>query len=165
MKTSRSRFGAISALATVALLFGACSGAATPAPASAAPAASSAPASGAPAASSAAANGLKICFIHEDLETEFWLAAHKAMTETLKAQGYDVLERYGADANAQLTVLKDCIAQGSKRDLRHPEGWLDRTDAHQGSQRGQHPDRHLQPPAAEQGWSRDRRPGRQRDDR
>ena len=53
-----------------------------------------------------------ICFIHEDLETEFWLAGHKAMTETLRAQGHEVLERYGPDANKQLELLKDCIAQG-----------------------------------------------------
>jgi inositol transport system substrate-binding protein len=52
-----------------------------------------------------------ICFIHEDLETEFWLAGHKAMTETLRAQGHNVLERYGPDANEQLELLKDCIAQ------------------------------------------------------
>jgi ABC-type sugar transport system substrate-binding protein len=52
-----------------------------------------------------------ICFIHEDLETEFWLAGHKAMTETLRAQGHNVLERYGPDANEQLELLNDCIAQ------------------------------------------------------
>lgn len=52
-----------------------------------------------------------ICFIHEDLETEFWLAGHKAMTETLRGQGHNVLERYGPDANKQLELLKDCIAQ------------------------------------------------------
>ncbi|MFO7530968.1 MAG: substrate-binding domain-containing protein, partial [Candidatus Limnocylindrales bacterium] len=54
---------------------------------------------------------LDICFIHEDLETEFWLAGHKAMTETLRAQGHNVLERYGPDANEQLELLNDCIAQ------------------------------------------------------
>ena len=54
---------------------------------------------------------LDICFIHEDLETEFWLAGHKAMTETLAAQGHNVLERYGPDANEQLELLNDCIAQ------------------------------------------------------
>jgi ABC-type sugar transport system substrate-binding protein len=54
---------------------------------------------------------LDICFIHEDLETEFWLAGHKALTETLAAQGHNVLERYGPDANEQLELLQDCIAQ------------------------------------------------------
>ena len=57
------------------------------------------------------AEGFDICFIHEDLETEFWLAGHKAMTETLTAQGHNVLERYGPDANEQLELLNDCIAQ------------------------------------------------------
>ncbi|MEA2026026.1 MAG: sugar ABC transporter substrate-binding protein [Chloroflexota bacterium] len=54
---------------------------------------------------------LDICFIHEDLETEFWLAGHMAMTTTLEEQGHNVLERYGPDANEQLELLKDCIAQ------------------------------------------------------
>ena len=63
-------------------------------------------------AAAAAVEPQTICFIHEDLETEFWLAGHKAMTETLRAQGHEVLERYGPDANEQLELLKDCIAQG-----------------------------------------------------
>jgi inositol transport system substrate-binding protein len=54
---------------------------------------------------------LDICFIHEDLETEFWLAGHFAMTTTLAEQGHNVLERYSADANGQLELLRDCIAQ------------------------------------------------------
>jgi ribose transport system substrate-binding protein len=60
----------------------------------------------------AAGEALDICFIHEDLETEFWLAGHKAMTETLAAKGYNVLERYSPDANEQLELERDCIAQG-----------------------------------------------------
>ncbi len=68
--------------------------------------------SAAPDESMAAAGGLNICFIHEDLETEFWLAGHKAMTETLAAQGDNVLERYSPDANGQLQLERDCIAQG-----------------------------------------------------
>jgi ABC-type sugar transport system substrate-binding protein len=55
---------------------------------------------------------LDICFIHEDLETEFWLAGHFAMTTTLAEQGHNVLERYSPDANEQLELLRDCIAQG-----------------------------------------------------
>jgi inositol transport system substrate-binding protein len=102
MKTSRSKLGAFAALAVATIIVGACGGSATP---SAAPAASDGP------AASTAAEALTICFIHEDLETEFWLAGHKAMTETLRAQGHEVLERYGPDANKQLELLKDCIAQ------------------------------------------------------
>jgi ABC-type sugar transport system substrate-binding protein len=55
---------------------------------------------------------LKICFIHEDLETQFWLAGHLAMTTTLREQGHEVLERYSPDANEQLELQRDCIAQG-----------------------------------------------------
>lgn len=56
---------------------------------------------------------LKICFGFQDLETEFWVAGHKAITETLRAQGHEVLE-YNANENPdrQLEQVKDCIAQG-----------------------------------------------------
>ncbi len=54
----------------------------------------------------------KICFAFQDLETEFWMAGHKAITETLKAKGYDVLEmNSNEDANKQLEQVKNCIAQ------------------------------------------------------
>jgi inositol transport system substrate-binding protein len=55
---------------------------------------------------------LDICFIHEDLETEFWLAGHRAMTETLAAQGHNVITQFSPDANEQLELQRDCIAQG-----------------------------------------------------
>jgi inositol transport system substrate-binding protein len=32
-----------------------------------------------------------ICFAFQDLETEFWMAGHKAITETLKTRGITVL--------------------------------------------------------------------------
>ncbi|NJR13188.1 MAG: sugar ABC transporter substrate-binding protein [Phyllobacteriaceae bacterium] len=55
----------------------------------------------------------KICFAFQDLETEFWVAGHKAITETLAAGGHEVLERNAnEDANKQLEQVKDCIAQG-----------------------------------------------------
>ena len=54
----------------------------------------------------------KICFAFEDLETEFWMAGHKAITETLKEEGYQVIEmNSGNDANKQLEMVKNCIAQ------------------------------------------------------
>lgn len=54
----------------------------------------------------------KICFAFQDLETEFWMAGHKAITETLKAKGYDVVEvNSNEDANKQLEQVKNCIAQ------------------------------------------------------
>lgn len=54
-----------------------------------------------------------ICFGFQDLETEFWVAGHKAITETLRADGVEVLE-YNAneDPNRQLEQVRECIAQG-----------------------------------------------------
>ena len=53
-----------------------------------------------------------ICFAFQDLETEFWMAGHKAITETLKAKGYEVVEvNSNEDANKQLEQVKNCIAQ------------------------------------------------------
>src|SRR5215204_2296622 len=54
-----------------------------------------------------------ICFGFQDLETEFWVAGHKAITETLRGQGIEVLE-YNAneDPNRQLEQVRECIAQG-----------------------------------------------------
>jgi inositol transport system substrate-binding protein len=54
-----------------------------------------------------------ICFGYQDLETEFWVAGHLAITTTLAEQGVNVLE-YNAneDPNKQLEQINDCIAQG-----------------------------------------------------
>jgi len=58
-------------------------------------------------------NGITICFSFQDLETEFWVGAHKAITGTLKERGIRVLERNaGEDANRQLEQIRDAIAQG-----------------------------------------------------
>lgn len=55
---------------------------------------------------------IKIAFCFQDLETEFWVAGHKAITETLKEKGIEVLERNAnEDANKQLEQVKDAIAQ------------------------------------------------------
>jgi inositol transport system substrate-binding protein len=54
-----------------------------------------------------------ICFAYQDLETEFWVAGHKAIVETLGELGVNVIERNAnEDANKQLEQVKDCIAQG-----------------------------------------------------
>ena len=54
-----------------------------------------------------------ICFAFQDLETEFWVAGHQAITTTLKEQGHNVIERNAnEDANRQLEQVRDCIAQG-----------------------------------------------------
>ncbi len=92
----------------------------------AAPAAPAAPAAGdaaaatateeaaAPAADAVASGDQKsICFAYQDLETEFWVAGHKAIVETLGGLGINVIERNAnEDANKQLEQVKDCIAQG-----------------------------------------------------
>jgi ABC-type sugar transport system substrate-binding protein len=67
-----------------------------------------------PAASAAApAKALNVCFAFQDLETEFWMAGHKAIVETLQAQGHNVIEQNSnEDANKQLEQIKNCIAQG-----------------------------------------------------
>lgn len=54
-----------------------------------------------------------ICFGFQDLETEFWVAGHRAITQTLRDQGIEVLE-YNAneDPNRQLEQIRECIAQG-----------------------------------------------------
>jgi inositol transport system substrate-binding protein len=65
-----------------------------------------------PAASTGGDKKLTMCFAFQDLETEFWMAGHKAITETLKAKGYEVVEvNSGSDANKQLEQVKNCIAQ------------------------------------------------------
>jgi ABC-type sugar transport system substrate-binding protein len=54
-----------------------------------------------------------ICFGFQDLETEFWVAGHRAITDTLTNGGINVLE-YNAneDPNRQLEQIRECIAQG-----------------------------------------------------
>jgi len=59
-----------------------------------------------------AATVSKIAFCFQDLETEFWVAGHNAVVETLEAKGIEVIE-YNAneDANKQLEQVNDAIAQ------------------------------------------------------
>ena len=59
------------------------------------------------------ASAATICFAFQDLETEFWVAGHQAITSTLEEQGHTVIERNAnEDANRQLEQVRDCIAQG-----------------------------------------------------
>lgn len=59
------------------------------------------------------AQAANICFAFQDLETEFWVAGHKAITTTLTAAGHKVIEKNAnEDANKQLEQVNDCIAQG-----------------------------------------------------
>lgn len=107
-------------LAVVVVLSMLLSACAAPAAAPAAPAAGDAAAAtateeaAAPAADAVASGDQKsICFAYQDLETEFWVAGHKAIVETLGGMGINVIERNAnEDANKQLEQVKDCIAQG-----------------------------------------------------
>ncbi len=59
------------------------------------------------------ARPITICFGFQDLETEYWIAAHQAITETFRKRGVRVLERNAnQDANKQLEQIRDAIAQG-----------------------------------------------------
>lgn len=59
------------------------------------------------------ASAANICFAFQDLETEFWVAGHKAITETLSEMGHTVIERNAnEDVNKQLEQVRDCVAQG-----------------------------------------------------
>lgn len=60
-----------------------------------------------------AQSDVTICFGFQDLETEFWVAGHRAITETLRGQGIEVLEfNANEDPNRQLEQIRECIAQG-----------------------------------------------------
>ena len=55
---------------------------------------------------------LRIAFLFQDLETEFWVAGHKAITETLRGQGIEVIEfNSNLDANRQLEQMRSAINQ------------------------------------------------------
>lgn len=59
------------------------------------------------------AQAATICFAFQDLETEFWVAGHKAITTTLSEAGHTVIERNAnEDPNRQFEQVRDCIAQG-----------------------------------------------------
>jgi len=61
----------------------------------------------------APASAATICFAFQDLETEFWVAGHQAITTTLREEGHTVIERNAnEDANRQFEQVRDCIAQG-----------------------------------------------------
>lgn len=65
------------------------------------------------AVAAAPASAATICFAFQDLETEFWVAGHQAITTTLREGGHTVIERNAnEDANRQLEQVRDCIAQG-----------------------------------------------------
>src|SRR6185503_12659764 len=63
---------------------------------------------------SAASAQTTVCYAFQDLSTGFWVAGHKAIVDTLTANGVEVVELNGGkDANRQLEQINDCIAQGA----------------------------------------------------
>lgn len=55
---------------------------------------------------------IRIAFLFQDLETEFWVAGHKAITETLRGRGIEVIEfNSNNDANRQLEHCNSAINQ------------------------------------------------------
>ncbi len=113
MKTYIRLLGLVLLISLLATACGGAQPAATQAPATEKPATEQ-PAAEKPAEQPAAEakKNLQICFAFQDLETEFWMAGHKAIIETLKAKGYDVIEvNSNEDANKQLEQVKNCIAQ------------------------------------------------------
>jgi inositol transport system substrate-binding protein len=64
------------------------------------------------AAPAAAQDDITICFGFQDLETEFWVAGYRAITETLREAGIEVLEfNANEDPNRQLEQVRECIAE------------------------------------------------------
>ncbi|NJL57734.1 sugar ABC transporter substrate-binding protein, partial [bacterium] len=62
---------------------------------------------------STAQSDLTICFAFQDLETEFWVAGHLAITTSLRDQGIEVIEtNANEDPNRQFEQVVDCINQG-----------------------------------------------------
>jgi ribose transport system substrate-binding protein len=66
----------------------------------------------APTKGAAADKKLTIAFSFQDLETEFWVAGHRAIIDTLKDRGFKVIEKNAAkDANRQLEQVKSILSQ------------------------------------------------------
>ncbi|HET6413201.1 MAG TPA: sugar ABC transporter substrate-binding protein [Anaeromyxobacter sp.] len=65
-----------------------------------------------PRGTHAANKKLTIAFSFQDLETEFWVAGHKAIAETLAKRGFKVIEKNcSKDANLQLEQVKGLLTQ------------------------------------------------------
>jgi inositol transport system substrate-binding protein len=70
------------------------------------------PAFSIPRGALAADKKLTIAFSFQDLETEFWVAGHKAIAETLAKRGFKVIEKNcSKDANLQLEQVKGLLTQ------------------------------------------------------
>ena len=69
--------------------------------------------SGSDAGATASSGGKKdVCFLFQDVETEFWAAGIKLISGSIKERGWGVQELNSqADANRQLEQIRDCISQ------------------------------------------------------
>src|SRR5919107_1463155 len=93
----RSLLGRGAALVLGTMLLAACSTPGAPQPSSGA---------------STAAGGQTVCFLFQDIETEFWAAGIKVISDSFAEKGFEVVQKNSeADANKQLEQINDCIAQ------------------------------------------------------
>jgi inositol transport system substrate-binding protein len=54
----------------------------------------------------------EVCFLFQDVETEFWAAGIKLITDQVEEKGWGVRQLNSqADANKQLQQIRDCISQ------------------------------------------------------
>jgi ABC-type sugar transport system substrate-binding protein len=64
------------------------------------------------AAGSGSSGAKTVCFLFQDVETEFWAAGIKLITTSIRDKGWEVKELNSqADANRQLEQIRDCISQ------------------------------------------------------
>lgn len=53
-----------------------------------------------------------VCFLFQDVETEFWAAGIQSITKQINSKGWKVIEHNSqSDANRQLEQIRDCISQ------------------------------------------------------
>jgi inositol transport system substrate-binding protein len=63
-------------------------------------------------ATASAGEKKNVCFLFQDVETEFWAAGIKLISGSIKERGWEVQELNSqADANRQLEQIRDCISQ------------------------------------------------------
>jgi fructose transport system substrate-binding protein len=115
--------GGVSALATAAILFGACSGGSTPAPSAAAGA--SAAAGSSLAAGSASSGPIGVTLITKTSTNPFFVAMAKGAKESADKLGITLTTAAGkedGDTATQITAIENAISKGDKGILITPSG-------------------------------------------
>ncbi|MEA2606664.1 MAG: fructose transport system substrate-binding protein [Chloroflexota bacterium] len=113
--------GGVSALATAALLFGACSGSSTPAPSAAAGASSAAGAS----TGTASSGPIGVTLITKTSTNPFFVAMAKGAKESTDKLGITLTTAAGkedGDTATQITAIENAISKGDKGILITPSG-------------------------------------------